>query len=113
MFEKKIDDLEMDLYDVPACYEQAESLLDRAVALFFDEVLEYHNLTYFNPGEPVAENRGGLKDIVVPLTSLQADMLTAEEEERMIRDGNWSLPESLFWARLRIQQAKDVIDGGD
>ena len=106
-FEKEIEALELDLYDIPACYEQAESLLREADHFFFDQVLPAYELTYFNPGEPEAENEN--RSIVILLTGLHADLWTDDEERQMIEE-DWRVPADLFWARLRVQQAKNVVE---
>ena len=74
---------------------------------FFEAVLMHHNLAYFNPGEPEAYNENHR----VPLTSVNAGnnggMRTEEEEAREAT--GWELPSDLYWARVRLAQARDII----
>ena len=108
MFEKEIEVLELDLYDAPACYEQAEKLHGQACQLFND-VLDHYRLTYLNPGEAEAENED--RSVIIPLSGYQADLWTCEEEDRMMKE-DWELPLFLFGARLWAQRAKDIVEDG-
>ena len=103
-----LEGLEAELYDAPRCYGTARDLLTRAEAVF-DNVLNHYDLSYFNPGEPEAINED--RSIVIPLTGNNGEMYSSEEEERILA-GDWELPGDLYWARLRVQQARDVLDIG-
>jgi len=110
--EAQLDELESKLYCEEA-YDEAINLCMEAERLF-DTVLDHFGLTYFMPGEPEAygTQRDG-SEVKIPLTGHNADMLTWEEEQRLFdSDGKDNIPNDLYWARLRAQQARDILDDG-
>lgn len=92
---------------IDMCIEAEEAL---------GNVLAYYELSYFNPGEPVAEKETDDDKIVIPLTSADAGnnggMRTDTEEEAELAAGTDLLDSELYWARLRLQQASDVLEYG-
>lgn len=103
----KVEELEDGVYDIPRCYRMALALHRQAWDVF-EAVLGHYNLCYSNPGEPEAENAD--RSVVIPLTGHNSDMMTSEEES--IQSGGYELPGDLYWARLRLQQAKDILEDG-
>ena len=87
-----------EFYSSPAVLD---GLLGAAYDLFH-EVLDHFGLTYFNPGEPVAENES--EGISIPLTGDSAEFLVGDDEE--------NVPDAVYWARLWAQRTLDILDDG-
>ena len=112
--ETRVEELESELYGESA-YDNLSGLYARAADLFA-EVLDCFELAYSCPGEPEAEGtqRDG-SHVRIPLTSANAGNnggLRTSEEEELEATGEFELPSDLYWARLRVAQAKDILGNG-
>ncbi len=117
-----LEGLESDAYEATiGMSESAAETMAEAADTFFEAVLAHYGLRYFNPGEPVAIpeedwDTPGCGPNAIPLTSCDAGnnggMRTWEEDEAEREAGDTLLPSGLYWARLRLQQARDVLGEG-
>ena len=105
--EQMVEGAEQDAYELSlgATPKQCADMEDRAYDVW-GLVLGYFGLTYSNPGEPEAYN----DQFKVPLAGSNCDVYTYEEDELIIEGDE--LNNDLYWARLRLQQARGLIDDG-
>jgi len=97
--------------DIFMGYAYADEIDEASIAASASDILylieDHYGLTYSNPGEPQVSNG----DVTIPLTSCNAgnngSMLTSEEEELGVE-----LSGDIYWARLRLRQARDILEGG-
>jgi len=138
---ERVQDFEAGLYEASfdTTAEKAGALHDKAWDLL-EEVLGRYELAYSNVGEPNAEKdvyevyyhdgqeepspvqyelglQGAISvqsagRIVIALSNGDDGLRTSEEEEAENKYGDSLLRPDLYWARLRTQQAKDILEQG-
>ncbi len=115
---RELDRLESEAYglSLDATPDECDVIFIKADNLF-SAVEEYFGVSYWNPGEPWCTN----SQFKIPVTSTDAGnnggLRTYEEDraEREAYDAGITEPlldHNLYWARLRLAQAHDLIEDG-